>query len=58
MTDRELDEVYTLACRTISDVGEDRSELFLCRLALLLMREVGKSAPIKQAIANAREGLA
>ena len=53
----ELDEVYTRACTTMTELGAAKTELFLARLTLLLMKEVGDSARIQAAIAKAREGM-
>ena len=53
----ELDEVYTGACTTMTELGAAKTELFLARLTLLLMKEVGDSARIQAAIAKAREGM-
>ena len=41
LTDQELDEVYTRACYAMTELGEAKQPLFLARLALLLMKEVG-----------------
>jgi hypothetical protein len=49
-----LDEVYTQACTTMTEVGEARTPLFLARLALLLMKEVGDAGRIRAAIESAR----
>jgi hypothetical protein len=54
LTDQELDEVYTQACYTMTEVGEAGTPLFLARLALLLMKEVGDAKRIRSAIAAAR----
>jgi hypothetical protein len=54
LTEQELDEVYTQACTTMTEVGEAKTPLFLARLALLLMKEVGDSKRIRSAIAAAR----
>ena len=54
LTDQELDEVYTQACYTMTEVGEGRTPLLLARLTLLLMKEVGDSARIRSAIEAAR----
>ena len=54
LTDQELDEVYTQACYSMTAVGEAKSPLFLARLALLLMKEVGDSRRIRSAIEAAR----
>ncbi len=54
LTDQELDEVYTQACCAMTEVGEARTPLYLARLALLLMKEVGDVARIRAAIEAAR----
>jgi hypothetical protein len=54
LTNQELDEVYTQACYTMTEVGEAKTPLFLARLALLLMKEVGDSRRIRSAIEAAR----
>lgn len=53
----ELDEVYTRACTVMTELGEARTELFLARLALLLMKEIGDAARVDAAITAARSGL-
>ncbi len=53
----ELDEVYTRACAAMTELGETRTEIFLARLALVLMKEVGDAARIEAAIAAAGSGL-
>ena len=54
LTDQELDDVYTSACTAMTDLGEARQSLFLARLTLLLMKEVGDAARIRAAIEAAR----
>ncbi len=53
----QLDHVYTEACRSMTALGADKTELFLARLALLLMKEVGDSARILGAVEAARKSL-
>lgn len=55
MNEEQLDEVYTLTCRAMTDAGADKTELFLGRLVLLLMHEVDDVERIKRAIAAASE---
>jgi hypothetical protein len=57
MTEQDLDEIYTQVCRTIDAAGPGRSELYLARLVLLLMGEVGDRARIERAIEGALEGV-
>lgn len=54
LTDQELDDVYTKACYAMTELGEARQPLFLARLALLLMKDVGDAARIRAAIESAR----
>ena len=53
----QLDEVYTRACYTMTELGEKNTELFLARLSLLLMKEVGDSPRILAAIELAKSGM-
>jgi hypothetical protein len=50
MIEQELDELYTELCRRIDAAGEGRGELYLARLALLLMGELGDRARSERAI--------
>jgi hypothetical protein len=54
LTDQELDDVYTRACHAMTELDEARQPLFLARLALLLMKEVGDAARVRAAIESAR----
>lgn len=54
LTDQELDDVYTKACYAMTELGEAKQSLFLARLALLLMKEVGDAGRIRAAIESAR----
>jgi hypothetical protein len=54
LSDQELDEVYTQACTTMTELGEAQMPLYLARLALLLMKEAGDAGRIRAAIAAAR----
>lgn len=51
-TDAARDELYTELCGALTDAGE-RSELFLSRLCLLLMEELGSPQRARQALAAA-----
>ena len=57
LSPEELDEVYTCACNAMTVLGVTRTEIFLARLALLLMKEVGDAARVEAAITAARSGL-
>ncbi|MGQ7934889.1 hypothetical protein [Paraburkholderia sp. D1E] len=41
MTDSELDLVYTTLCKTLTAEGEAQASLYLARLALLSVTELG-----------------
>lgn len=51
-TDAARDELYTELCGALTDAGY-RSELFLSRLCLLLMEELGSPQKARQALAAA-----
>jgi hypothetical protein len=57
MTEHELDIVYTQLCKTMTDLGEARSSLFLARFALLAIHEIGDIAAAQRLIADASEGM-
>ena len=70
MTDAELDQVYTHLCHTLTAQGEAQAPLYLARLALLALHQLGdataalalvdaaalegEAAPGPQAAASAR----
>ena len=54
----QLDEVYTQACRNMTELGDAKIELFLARLALRLMKEVGDSQVILACIEETRRSVA
>lgn len=57
LSPEELDHVYTESCRSMTALGADKTELFLARLALLLMKDVGDSARVLDAVDAARKSL-
>ena len=57
LTPEQLDEVYTEACRALTALGADKTELFLARLSLVLMREVGSRERILAAVETAARDL-
>jgi hypothetical protein len=57
MTEEELDELYTQACRAMTTAGEEKTELYLARLVLLLMHEIDDPQRIQRALAAAGEDL-
>jgi Protein of unknown function (DUF2783) len=58
LTAEQLDDVYTRACYAMTELGEAKGELFLARLALLLMKEVGDAPRVLAAIEAAKQGMA
>jgi len=57
MNESELDSVYTLLCKTMTELGEPRSPLFLARFALLAIDRIGDPELVQRLIADAGEGL-
>jgi hypothetical protein len=55
MNEQQLDECYTQICQAMSALGEDQADLFLARLALLLMRALDDPVRIRQLIGEATE---
>ena len=53
----DLDDLYTRACGAMTELGEERTELFLARLTLLLMKQVGDRDRVIAAIEAARSDL-
>jgi soluble P-type ATPase len=50
MTPTELDAVYTHLCKTMTEVGQGQSDLFLARLAMLAIDRLGDSHVAMQLI--------
>lgn len=57
MTDSELDAVYTNLCKTMTQLGESRSPMFLARFALLAIDRIADAEVAQQLIAAAAEDL-
>jgi hypothetical protein len=53
LTEQELDEAYTRTCYAMTELDEAKQRLFLARLALLLMKEIGDPGRIRAAIESA-----
>lgn len=51
------DRLYAACARAITEAGAAREALFLARLALLLMEQVGDEARCRQALAEALHAL-
>jgi hypothetical protein len=56
MNDSELDAVYTRLCKTMTELGADRSPLFLARFALLAIVELGDAAVAMRLVDAAAAG--
>lgn len=57
MTDSELDAVYTNLCKTMTQLGESRSSMFLARFALLAIDRIADAEAVQQLIAAAAQDL-
>lgn len=57
MSPSELDDVYTHLCATMTDIGEERSRLFLARFALLAVVGMNERVAAMKLISEAREGM-
>jgi Protein of unknown function (DUF2783) len=57
MTPTELDAVYTHLCKTMTEVGQAQSELFLARFALLAIDRLGDRQVALELIAAAANDL-
>jgi hypothetical protein len=58
MNDSELDAVYTRLCKTMTELGAERSPLFLARFALLAIVELGDPALAMRLVDAAAENKA
>jgi len=58
MTDSELDVVYTRLCKTMTELGEPNTPLFLARFALLAIERIGNAQTALGLIDAAHEDLA
>lgn len=55
MTDTELDHVYTTLCRTMTQLGEPQSPLFLARFALLAIERLDDAEAALALVAEAAD---
>lgn len=58
MNDSELDAVYTRLCKTMTQLGADKSPLFLARFALLAIGQIGDPDTVTHMVDDAAAGLA
>jgi hypothetical protein len=57
MADSDLDAVYTNLCKTMTQLGESQSSMFLARFALLAIDRIADAETAQQLIAAAAEDL-
>jgi hypothetical protein len=57
MADSDLDAVYTNLCRTMTELGESQSTIFLARFALLAIDRIADAKAAERLIAAAAEDL-
>lgn len=57
MTPTNVERVYEALAETIDEVGAEKSELYLSKLALLLAYEIGDAESVLGLIESAREHL-
>ncbi|WP_421377314.1 hypothetical protein ACOCG7_06575 [Paraburkholderia sp. DD10] len=57
MTDSDLDIVYTRLCKTLTQLGEPNTSLFLARFAMLAIDKIDDPAAVLSLIGDASEGM-
>lgn len=57
MTPTQVEQVYDGLAQTLDTVGQEKSELFLAKLALLLAREIGDPGRVLGLIVDASANL-
>ena len=57
MTHADLEVVYEALAQQLDIVGEERANLYLVKLALLLSKQCNESAPVLEAITAAARSL-
>lgn len=57
MTPLEVEAVYEALAETLDAVGDEKQRMFLAKLALLLARDVGDVALVRQRIGEAAKHL-
>jgi hypothetical protein len=55
MSEQELDHLYTVLCKTMTQLGEKQAPLFLARFALLAIDAIGNAGLVQQLITDASE---
>lgn len=56
MTDSDLDTVYTRLCKTMTELGQPKTSLFLARFAMLAIDALDDPAVAQKLIDDASEG--
>lgn len=57
MTDSELDAVYTRLCKTMTQLGENNTQLFLARFAMLAITRMADGQVAEQLMDAAAEDI-
>ncbi|MDH6147545.1 MULTISPECIES: hypothetical protein [Paraburkholderia] len=57
MTDSELDIIYTRLCKTMTQLGQPNTSLFLARFAMLAIDRIDDPAVALNLIDDASEGM-
>jgi hypothetical protein len=57
MNEADLDELYSLLCRTMTALGAEQAPLYLARFALLALTEIADRPTCERLITEAVEGL-
>ncbi len=55
MSEQELDHLYTVLCKAMTQLGEKQAPLFLARFALLAIHAIGNAGLVQQWITDASE---
>jgi hypothetical protein len=57
MNDSELDVVYTRLCKTMTELGAEKTSLFLARFALLAINQINDPDSCNRIVEGAAKGL-
>jgi len=57
MNDADLDDLYSLLCRTMTALGDAQAPLYLARFALLALTEIADRPTSERLIIEAADGL-
>ena len=53
----ELEQVYERLADALDEVGQDKADIFLAKIVMLLARDVGDLGKVTEAIASAKADL-